>query len=216
MKKTETEARCRTPRAVGQDARLVEKIREVAASIGICHVGRAGASGWRWNAAAPAKDVPALRAELDVLSRRTERGAGRKAFDAGLRGQPDRRRSHLWMDGNSDRQDGAGRNFHGSRPRIVSWQACDRAAACTSTHQPADRYGARESGRSRQAGGCVHVGGTERRREDGDRAGAGRLAVRRRAQPDHHQHVGVSGSRTRCPRSKARLPDTSVTARAAF
>jgi hypothetical protein len=38
------------------------------------------------------------------------------------------------------------------------------------------------------------AGGSQRRRQNRDRAGAFRPAVRRRAQHDHHQHVGVSGS----------------------
>ena len=55
----------------------------------------------------------------------------------------------------------------------------------------ADRAGrARQSG---QAGRRVHAVRPVRRRQDRDGAGAGRGAVWRRAEPDHHQHERVPG-----------------------
>jgi type VI secretion system protein VasG len=60
--------------------------------------------------------------------------------------------------------------------------------------QPAHPHRARRPGRSGQAGGRVPAGRPQRRRQDRDRAGAFRPAVRRRAKRDHHQYVGVPGS----------------------
>ncbi len=54
-----------------------------------------------------------------------------------------------------------------------------------------------------------------RRRQDRDGAGAGRDALRRRAEPHHHQHVGVPGGAHRLDCSRARRRATSATARAA-
>ncbi len=45
-----------------------------------------------------------------------------------------------------------------------------------------------------QAHRRLHAGRPQRRRQDGDRSVARRPALRRRAQPDHHQHVRISGS----------------------
>ena len=49
----------------------------------------------------------------------------------------------------------------------------------------------------RASQGRVSAGGPVRRRQDRNRAGAGRGLVRRRAQSDHHQYVGISGSAQR-------------------
>ena len=69
-----------------------------------------------------------------------------------------------------------------------------RSGPRSGSHQPADPDFASQPGRSEQAGRRVHAGGTERRGQNGDRAGLVRSALRWRAQPDHHQHVGISGS----------------------
>ena len=53
------------------------------------------------------------------------------------------------------------------------------------------------------------------RRQDRDGARARRGALWRRAEHDHHQHVGVPGGAHRLDCSRARLPAMSATARAA-
>ena len=53
---------------------------------------------------------------------------------------------------------------------------------------------ARRARQPEQADRRVHAGRHLGRRQDRDRAGAGRGAVRRRAEPDHHQHERVPGS----------------------
>ncbi len=73
-------------------------------------------------------------------------------------------------------------------------QARHRPGPRHGDHQPARADLARLAGRSQQAGRRLHAGRPQRRGQNRDRPGAQRSALRRRAQPDHHQHVGVSGA----------------------
>ena len=94
----------------------------------------------------------------------------------------------------------------GARGRPGRGARRDRAARA---HLP------RRPRRSGQAGRRVPAGRAERRRQDRDRLRAGRHAVRRRAQHDHRQHVGVPGSAHASPDSRARRRATSATGAAA-
>ncbi len=129
-----------------------------------------------------------LNAELDTLQ-------GEIAADARLRGCADRRRSDFGVDRHSGRQDAEGRDRDGARAGGASGRARDRPGPRAGGDQPAHPHvDAPAWTIPSKPVGVFPAGRTQRRGQDGDRAGALRPAVRRRAQPDHHQHVGVSGS----------------------
>ena len=79
-------------------------------------------------------------------------------------------------------------------PGIPPGQPRDRPEPRARNDQPAHPHRPRRPGRSRQAGRRLPAGRPQRRRQDRNRPGAFRPPLRRRAQPDHHQHVGVPGS----------------------
>ena len=175
---------------------LVGKIREVRGKLEAASGSRgeaAGAGGRRRGAdrrwiRSPARGTG--RAEY-----RTGTVAGRDAADARLRGFADRRRSG-GRAGPAFRSARccATRCSPCSRWRTHSGQARHRAGPRAGYAQRAHPHVEGRAGRSRQADRRVPAGGAERRRQDRDRAGAGGPALRRRAQHDHHQHVGVPGS----------------------
>ena len=83
-----------------------------------------------------------------------------------------------------------------SRPCSISDQAGGarhRPVARPGGDRPADPDRARQPDRPPAADRRVPPGRPQRRRQDRDRAGPGRYALRRRAEPDHDQHVGVPG-----------------------
>ncbi len=77
--------------------------------------------------------------------------------------------------------------------RPAPGHARHRPGARARGDQRAHPHRARQPGRSQQTRRRLPAGGTERRRQDRNRAGAFRPALRRRAQPDHHQYVRVPG-----------------------
>ena len=97
-------------------------------------------------------------------------------------------------------------------------------AAGPARHRPGPRDGddrqahpdlARRTGQPEQAHRRLHAGRHVRRRQDRDRAGAGRGAVRRRAEPDHHQHERVPGGAHRLDAEGRAARATWATAKAA-
>ncbi len=77
-------------------------------------------------------------------------------------------------------------------PEILNRRVVGQSHGLADDRQ-ADRDQPRQARQSLEADRRVHAGRPLRRRQDRDRAGAGRDAVWRRAEHDHHQHVGVPG-----------------------
>ena len=171
-----------------KERELVAKIRELREKL------EARPCGERDSRAGPPALPTSSQAGTAGPGSRARRAAGRDRPDPGLRGRADCRRGAFRLDRHSRRQDAQGRNRHRAGAAGASGQARHRAASCHGDHQPAGPDLARISRRSQQAGRRFHAGWAQRRGQDGDRARAFRPALRRRAQPDHHQYVGVSGA----------------------
>ena len=120
--------------------------------------------------------------------------AGRDAADPADGRRPGRGRGGRRLDRHPGRPHGH------ERDRDRSCKLADTLGAAR--HRPGPRAGhdrqahpdlARRARQPEQADRRVHAGRHLGRRQDRDRAGAGRGALRRRAEPDHHQHERVPG-----------------------
>jgi hypothetical protein len=141
---------------------------------------------------------------------------GDAAAGAAAGGRPRRRRDRRGLDRHSAGQDGQGRIRTVLDLQPTAAAARDRPGPCARTPSPsACAPRAPTARRPQQAQGRVPVRRPLGRRQDRDRAGAGRRAVRRRAQAGHHQHERVPGGAQRLrPEGLARRA-TWATAKAA-
>ena len=103
------------------------------------------------------------------------------------------RRNRRRLDRHSGRPDDGRRDQHGAEPEVADGTADRRPIARPRAHRPVDPHVPRQPDRSAHADRRVPAGRHQRRRQDRDGHRAGRAALRRRAEHDRHQHVGVQG-----------------------
>ena len=143
---------------------------------------------------APTRAVLGRHARPDPRKVRAARGArSGEAHDLCACGRAGGRRGGVRLDRHSGRPHGEGRDRDRSRPRGHSQSPRGRPVARPRDDREADRDQPRAARQSGQADRRVHAVRPVRRRQDRDRAGARRSALRRRAEHHHHQHVGVPG-----------------------
>ena len=141
-----------------------------------------------------ADDAPPLLAELHEAAGRAARAAGRDAADPADGRRPGGRRGRRRLDRHPGRPDGARTR---SRPCCKLADTLGQRVIGQDHAHGDDRQAhpdlARRPRQPEQADRRVHAGRHLGRRQDRDRARAGRGALRRRAEPDHHQHERVPG-----------------------
>ena len=174
----------RARRALGRERELVSRIRDLRTRLEGDHESGPAVTGDEAEAAR--SELAALNAELDELQGDTP--LMRVCVDAQLIGEVISGWTGVPV----------GKMLATRSAPCCGWSSTwARASSARTTrwssHQPPRPHVAGRHRGSQQAEGRLHARRALGRRQDGDRARAHRPALRRRAQPDHHQHVGVPG-----------------------